>query len=77
VDTPPVRKEYAIFDIAESRFFKAQNAPKSFVAELRAPPAAFDGPTSKREEGSGRKLEGRCYVPSMENSRYATDGGTI
>jgi len=69
--------KYAIFDIAESRFFLAQNAPKSFVARLvrtrwgaySAPPdplAAFDCSTSKRGVlcgGEGRKGEGRCYAP--------------
>jgi len=58
-------------DIAESRIFLAQNAPKSIVAGLLSDPlgaysaptdplAAFGGHTSKRGEGWGR--EGRCYV---------------
>jgi len=33
-----VSEKYAMFDIAERRFFKAQNAPKSFVAGLRPDP---------------------------------------
>jgi len=34
----PLTEKYAIFDIAERRFFLAQNAPKSFVAGLRPDP---------------------------------------
>jgi len=68
-------EKYALFDITESRLFKAQNAPTSVVAgpdplgslqRYPDPLAAFDGPTSKR--GEGRKGEGRCYAPPMENS---------
>jgi len=65
----PLSEKYAIFEIAENTFSKNQNAPKSFVAELcpdspeelsASPPyslAAFDCPTSKREEGRGRERE--------------------
>jgi len=37
VYTPPVKK-YAIFDVAESRLFLAQNPSKSFVAWFRPDP---------------------------------------
>jgi len=56
--------------LLKSRFFKAQNAPKSFVAGLRPDPpgkltvlpdplAAFDSPTSKRGEGRGGEKRGK------------------
>jgi len=60
-----LNKSHSILHKAD--FFLAQNAPKSFVAGLRRDPlgeltalpqtpvAAFDGPTSKRGEGRGRK----------------------
>jgi len=63
VCTHPLSEKYAIFDIAESRFF-SQNAPKSFVAGLRSDPlgeqrlhcsprplAAFDGQDYFQERG--------------------------